>query len=337
MPDEAAEHECTWMAFGAREEIWDDLTHEVRLNLAAVAQAISKYEPVRMLVRPNERRLAAKLCGERVQLIEAEMDDLWIRDTGPMFVLNGKGELGAVDLNFNGWGGKQEYDDDATVAERLAELTHAEHLTTRLVGEGGGIETDGAGTAIVTESCFVNDNRNPKLDKINIEIEIKKLLRLSKIIWLPGIRGKDITDGHTDFYARFVRPGVVVAGLEMDRESFDYEVTRKHHDILNAATDARGQKLEVRSLESPRRVRQKLWSEDFATGYMNYYVINNAVITPEFGDVKADTRCKELLGMLFPNREIVQLNIDAIAAGGGGIHCATQQQPRKSARLNKAM
>ncbi len=332
MPDEAAQHHCTWMAFGPDEEIWDDLIDDVRRNLATIAQAISTQEPVMMLVRPDERKLAAKLCGDRVTLIDADLDDLWIRDTGPTFVVNKNGELGAVDLNFNGWGEKQEYDDDATVAELIAEYTRSAQLTTNLVGEGGGIEVDGEGTAIVTESCFVNDNRNPDLDRPKIETELKKLLGLEKIIWLPGVRGKDITDGHTDFYARFARPGVVVAGLEMDRESFDFDVSREHLDILKGATDARGQRLEVMTLESPRRVREELRTEDFAAGYINFYVVNNAVIAPQFGDKDADAKCKDTLARLFPQRKVIQLNIDAIAAGGGGIHCATQQQPRKPAK-----
>ena len=116
-----------------------------------------------MLVRPVEQKLAAKLCGEKVTLIDAPLDDLWIRDTGPTFVLNANQRLGAVDLNFNGWGEKQDFDDDATVAEFIAKHSKATHLTTEIVGEGGGIEVDGAGTAIITESCFVNPNRTPGL------------------------------------------------------------------------------------------------------------------------------------------------------------------------------
>jgi len=163
--------------------------------------------------------------------------------------------------------------------------------------------------------------------KSEIEAELKRLLGIKKIIWLPGVRGKDITDGHTDFYARFARPGVVVAGLELDRQSFDFDVTRHHLEILRNAVDARGQRLEVQTLESPRKVRRELQTEDFAAGYINFYVANGVVIAPEFGDAKADGKCKELLTQLFPKRAIVQLNIDAIAAGGGGIHCATQQEP----------
>ena len=327
MPDESHPHQCTWMAFGANEEIWDDLIDHVRQNLATVAQAISKFEPVMMLVRQEERRLAAKLCGDRVTLVDAKLDDLWVRDTGPSFVLDGKSQLGAVDLNFNGWGEKQNFNGDAKVAKLMAKQAKATRLATEIVGEGGGIEVDGAGTAIVTESCFVNDNRNPDFDKDELDAELKKLLGLKKIIWLPGVRGKDITDGHTDFYARFARPGIVVAGLEMDRKSFDYDVTRAHLEILKGATDALGKKLEVVTLNSPQNVRRELRTEDFAAGYINYYVVNGGVIAPEFGDSDADTKCKDVLTHLFPKRTIVQLNIDAIAAGGGGIHCSTQQQP----------
>ncbi len=328
MPDESARHECTWMAFGASEEIWEDLLEDVQEALALVARAISKYEPVYMLVRPEERKLAAKLCGSQVKLIEADLNDLWIRDTGAVYVLNDQGELGAVDLNFNGWGDKQEHEDDATVAKLLAAESKAVHLMSKLVGEGGGIEVDGEGTAIITESCFLNENRNPGVKKSEMEAELMRLLGMRKIIWLPGVKGQDITDGHTDFYARFASPGVVVAGLEMDRNSFDYNVTRQHVEILKSAVDARGKKLEVVTLESPKKTRRELKTEEFSAGYINFYVVNGAVIAPEFGDATADGKCKEELTRLFPGRVIVQLNVDSIAAGGGGIHCATQQEPK---------
>lgn len=329
MPDEAAPHQHTWMAFGPQTSIWGDLVPEVQQDLARIARTIARYEPVTLLVRPAERALAARLCGPTVELLDAELDDLWIRDTGPTFVRNAQGQLGGLDLNFNGWGEKQRHQKDATVAGRVSAEAGAIALETSLVGEGGGIEVDGEGSAIITESCFLNANRNPGVTKADFEAELKPLLGLKKIIWLPGIEGMDITDGHTDFYARFARPGVVVAALEQDPEMFDYAVTRKHLKILQAATDAQGRSLEVVTLASPERVRPAYaQDEDFAAGYINYYVVNGAVIAPEFGDRAADEACKTTLARLFPGREIVQLNIDAIAAGGGGIHCATQQQPR---------
>jgi agmatine deiminase len=326
MPDEAAKHKRTWMAFGAKKEIWADLLPVVQEDLARIAKTIVEFEPVTMLVRPEDRKLAAKLCGEKVELLEVALDDLWIRDTGPLFVVAGN-KLGAVDLNFNGWGKKQAHANDAKVARFVAEKAGATRLTTTLVGEGGGIEVDGAGTAIITESCMVNKNRNPGVTKDACEQELKKLLGLRKIIWLPGVRGKDITDGHTDFYARFAKPGAVVAGVEGDEASFDYKVTRQHQKLLETAEDAAGKKLKVVTIESPSRVRRKYETKEFAAGYINFYVVNGAVIAPEFGDKEADKRCKEALEKLFPGRKVIQINIDAIAAGGGGIHCTTLHEP----------
>jgi agmatine deiminase len=328
MPDEASKHKRTWMAFGARKEIWGDLVADVQADLARIARTIAEFEPVTMLVRPEDRKLAQRLCGDKVELLEAPLDDLWIRDTGPVFVVGRTGQLGAVDLSFNGWGRKQAHRRDAKVARFVAETAGATRLMTTLVGEGGGIEVDGAGTAIITESCFVNKNRNPGVTREGCESELKKLLGLRSIIWLPGVRGKDITDGHTDFYARFARPGSVVAGLEGDEESFDYKVTRQHLKILKAAEDADRKKLSVVTIESPTRIRRTLETNEFAAGYINFSVVNGAVIAPEFGDKRADARCRAVLEELFPDREVVQINIDAIAAGGGGIHCATLHEPQ---------
>ncbi|MFG1781962.1 agmatine/peptidylarginine deiminase [Rhodococcus oryzae] len=328
MPEEGEPHKRTWMAFGASAEIWGAaLLPEVRRNLATIAQTIAQFEPVSMLVRPDELDLARELIGPYpVELLAAPLDDLWMRDTGPVFV-RGNGTRAGIDFNFNGWGEKQDYDQDARVASFVSARAGVESLPTDLILEGGGIEVDGEGTAIITESCVLNNNRNPGWSKADVEAELGALLGLEKIIWLPGIAGKDITDGHTDFYARFARPGVVVAGFDPDPESFDHDVTARHLDILETATDAQGRRLEVVVLEAPSTVRPEFDSDDFAAGYINFYVCNGAVIAPEFGDPEADGAARQELERLFPDRRVVQINIDAIAAGGGGIHCTTQQEP----------
>lgn len=329
MPDEAEPHALTWMAFGASHAVWGQaLLPDVQNNLAAIAQAIARYEPVSMLVRPEDYEIAAQKCGPSVHLVVSALDDVWIRDTGPVFVRDRRGQLGGIDFNFNGWGQKQTHRHDAKVAELVAQASGAQLINSKLVLEGGAIEVDGSGTAILTESCVLNSNRNPGMVKAECEAQLKKLLGLRKIIWLPGIRGRDITDGHTDFYARFAGPGTVVASYDPDPASFDHAVTQRHLEILRAETDADGQKLEIAVIESPSRIRPKFESDDFAAGYINFYLVNGAVIMPEFGDAIADDKAKSTLQDLFPARDIVQLNIDAIAAGGGGIHCVTQQQPR---------
>lgn len=331
MPDEGDRHARTWMAFVAEKDIWGrDLAPGVKRDLAGIATAIAAFEPVSLLVPEHEMDLARELTGTAgVDLVACELDDLWVRDTGPVFVrpVDG-GEVSAgVDFNFNGWGDKQEHRSDREVAGFVTGEAGVEHLRTDLVLEGGALEVDGEGTAIITESCVLNDNRNPGWSKQDVEEELERLLGVTTVIWLPGIAGMDITDGHTDFYARFARPGVVVAGLETDPDSFDYDVTRTHLDILRGATDAAGRELQVEVLECPSSVREEYDSEDFAAGYINFYLCNGAVIVPEFGAEDTDTAARDLLRRLFPEREVVQLNIDAIAAGGGGIHCATQQQP----------
>ena len=331
MPDEGETHRQAFIAFGAQDAIWEDFTADVQAALGRIARAIAAYEPVTVFCREDERSLAEKHCGTRnITFVETALDDIWMRDTGANFVIDGAGGQRAVDFNFNGWGNKQQHADDALLAARVAEETGAKPVRSELVGEGGAIEVDGLGTGIMTESSWINRNRNPDWSKAEVEAELKERLGLRKIIWLPGIKGKDITDAHVDFYARFVAPGVVLANLDTDPESYDHKVTLAHLEILKNASDADGRPLQVHTVSPPLNPRKNRFSQgnsDFAAGYINYFVINGAVIAPEFGDPVADRKALDLLSRLYPERKVLQLNIDAIAAGGGGIHCVTSHQP----------
>lgn len=330
MPDEAGPQAQVWVAFGANGEIWGRNYQDVQATLGRLVRAMTPYIQVSVLCHEEEEDLARQLCGEHnTRFIHAELDDIWLRDTGGVFVQDEQGELGLVDFNFNGWGGKQEHGYDARIAALVGRQTDAHYLQSELIGEGGGIEVDGNGTAILTESCWINGNRNPGLTKGQVEAELKANLGLRKIIWLPGIKGRDITDAHVDFYARFVRPGVVVINMDNDPDSYDYKVTRQHLAILQQATDADGNRLELHQLPPPRGGRDNKFSRspDFAAGYINYLPINGAVIAPQFGDAKADRHCRDLLARLYPGRKVVQIDIDPVAAGGGGIHCITLHQP----------
>jgi agmatine deiminase len=331
MPEEGNAHECTWMSFGATEKIWGrKLISEVRKNLATVAQTIAQFEPVMMCVRPEELAIAKKHFDNlaNIEFIECPLNDVWIRDFGAVYVVNEGGDKAAIDFNFNGWGEKQVYKDDARIASMMAEESDVDLIETDICLEGGGIEVDGEGTAIITESCVINANRNPDWTKRDCEADLLETLGIKKIIWLPGVRDADITDGHTDFYARFTSPGVVVAHFDPDESSPENRLTLRQIEILKNATDAHGKKLKVIPLESPSIVRERFESDDFCAGYINFYVCNQAVIATEFGDRRPDGEAREKLEECFPNREIVLLNIDGIAAGGGGIHCATQQEPK---------
>ncbi|MDH4556247.1 agmatine deiminase family protein [Pseudomonas sp. BN417] len=331
MPDEHGPQERVILAFAASSRVWEDWAGAVNDTIALLARTIANYQPVTVLCRANQLSAARSKCGtSNVEFLALPLDDVWVRDYGGCFVVDGAGGLGLVDFNFNGWGNKQTSANDTRVAGTLSYEMESDYIRSALVGEGGGIEVDGHGTAIITESCWVNGNRNPGMGKAQIEAELKANLGLRKIIWLPGIKDKDITDAHVDFYARFVKPGVVIANLDNDPKSYDYAVTRKHLEILNAATDADGRKLVVHTLPPPLTVRSNQYTRnnpDFAPGYINYLPINGAVIAPQFGDAAADKYCKDLLTKLYPGRVVVQVNIDPIAAGGGGIHCVTKNLP----------
>lgn len=328
MPSETAPHARTWMAFGASRYIWGNfLLPEVQRNIALIANTIIDFEPVTMLVRPEESLLARSLLDERVELMLCPLDDLWIRDSGPVFLLSEDQRLGAIDFNFNAWGNKQPHQFDRLVAGKVARKTDAQLQNTRLVLEGGGIEVDGAGTAIITESCVLNYNRNPGMTRTEFEALFMPLTGTGKVIWLPGARDQDITDGHTDFYARFIESGKVALHYNSDVLTKDHDLTLEHMRIINEATDVLGRPLSGFGMTAPTTWRETYSSEDYSTGYCGFYVCNGAVIAQEFGDPDADAVAKAQLEKAFPNRLVIQLNLDAIASGGGTVHCATLQQP----------
>lgn len=330
VPAEEASQERVFLAYAASRAVWRDWAGPVNRTVALLARTIARYQPVTILCRQAQEAEARRACGTaNIRYMPMPLDDIWVRDYGGCFVLGPDAQLALVDFNFNGWGRKQAFAADTAVAKILSGDLQARYIRSRLIGEGGGIEVDGDGTAIITESCWVNGNRNPGMSRGQVEAELKSVLGLRKIIWLPGIKGRDITDAHVDFYARFASPGVVIANLDNDPESYDFAVTRRHLEILEAATDAAGRRLQVHMLSPPQAPRDNVYTReaDYAAGYINFLPINGAVIAPEFGDAEADARCRDLLKSLYPGREIVQLNIDPIAAGGGGIHCVSRNLP----------
>lgn len=327
MPDEGAAHERTWMAFTNSRAIWGGDLRAVQNDLAQIANTIAVFEPVSMLVNAGDRAVAERaLAGlpqrGNISLIDGPVNDLWMRDTGPVFARGGGG-LVAVDFNFNGWGNKQVHNLDAQVAEFVASASGVPALRSSLVLEGGGIEVDGEGTAIIRESCVLNGNRNPGVSKAACEAELGRVLGLSRFIWLPGPAGGDITDGHVDFYARFASPGTVVVNHDANNVWGERAVTQAHIDVLL------GHGLQVEIIPAPDNPSSsRSYDADFAAGYINYYLCNGAVIMQRFGDTAADERARATVAALNPGRTVVQLQVDGIAAGGGGIHCTTQQQPR---------
>jgi agmatine deiminase len=329
MPLESDPHERTFMQWPALKLIYgskDDLD-AVREKIALIASTIAKFEPVVLLARPDQAEDAKLWVKNGVEVWPLEVQDLWCRDSGTTFVVNDEGRLAASELGFNGWGGKQEHGEDAQVARRVAEKLGLTVFDNGIKGEGGGVETDGAGTLLAHASCWVNSNRNAGSQE-EVEKLLLDALGAEKMIWAPGVVGADITDFHIDALARYVKPGQVmiqlpkkvIAGDPWSASAFET------YEILKKATDADGSKLEIVVVPEPVNIRSR--AADFVNSYANYFVCNGAVICAEFGDDKADEEASHILGQLYPGREIVSLNTDAIGEAGGGIHCSTQQQPR---------
>ncbi|MEU5218235.1 agmatine deiminase family protein [Streptomyces sp. NPDC020807] len=321
-------HARTFMSWPALESVWEDDLPYVRQDIARVARAVAGYEYVVMMARPDQLRAAQKACGNDVEVIPLAVDDLWARDTVPVFVEQG-GRVEGVDFHFNGWGGKQVHTNDATVGERLLKRYRVPRIDAPLVAEGGSFETDGEGTLLVTESSLVNDNRNPGKSRDRIEAELKETLGVKKVIWFKGVRGEDITDAHIDSLVRFTAPGVVLLDRAFPGTPADSwsRSSDQAADVLAEATDARGRSFEVIDLPQPDPDRITGYSDDFLSTYANFYIGNDAVYMPKFGDRKADDRARGILQEHFPKRDVVQISIDTIATGGGGIHCATHDEP----------
>ena len=329
LPEETEPHERTFMQWPVNPKVYDDPEFLALLQqtIADVANAIGAFEPVVMLMDKAHANSARKLLGRAVEIWDVPTDDLWARDSGPAFVVDGKGGLALTQFNFNGWGGKQIHENDGRIAARVAKRLGLPVFDNGLVGEAGGVEQDGDGTLIAHASCWVNPNRNAG-SAAEVEALLLDALGAEKTIWAPGVVGADITDYHIDALARFVKPGQVVIQMleELDPADPWSRSAFETRDILAAATDAKGRKLELVTLPEPVDIRVD--AADFVSSYVNYYVCNGAVICAEFGDRQVDAEAARILAGLYPGREVVALNVDAIGEVGGGIHCATHEQPK---------
>ncbi len=328
IPGEELPHERTFMqlpvsvaTYGSKAEL-----EAVQNNIIAIANAIAPFEPVAMLASGDLHAGLRARLSSTVELWDIPTDDLWCRDSGPAFVVDAQGMLAMTAFNFNGWGGKQPHANDAKIAARIAERLGLHLFNNGLVGEHGGVETDGAGTAVAHESSWVNPNRNAGT-KDEVEKLILEATGATLLLWAPGVAGADITDYHIDALARFVGPGSMVVQLpdEADPEDPWSVAAYETYKVLESRNTAAKQGMVLSIVPEP--VAPRNTSDDFVASYVNFYVCNGAVIMPEFGDSATDTEAKATISALYPGREVVTLNTDALGAAGGGIHCATHEQP----------
>lgn len=323
MPAETAPHDCTWMAWpsgGYTLGATDTDADEARRAWSAVALAVAEFEPVRMVVDPAAVRHARDRLGSDVELLEAPLDDAWMRDIGPTFVVGPDG-LGAVDWVFNGWGQQSwaRWERDARIARQVADWAGATLIGSPMVNEGGGIHVDGAGTVLVTETVQLDPRRNPGWTRGAVERELRRTLGVRDVIWLPRGLTRDYgefgTRGHVDIVATMPEPGTVLLHVQPDPAHPDH------------ALDLRGcfpPEWRIVDLPAPAGLTDDEGPVDHS--YVNHLVCNGGVVACTFDDPR-DAAAREILAAAYPGRRVVGVDARAIFARGGGIHCITQQQP----------
>lgn len=340
MPPEWAPHERTWMAWptagyalGDSQEEADDAYR----TWSAVARAVATFEAVSVVADPAGAGLARDWLsrGDRrpygIDVVEAPLDDAWMRDIGPTFVIDDTGAAGAVDWTFNGWGGQDwaVWEHDARIGSFVAERAGVARVASELVNEGGGIHVDGRGTVLLTETVQLDPGRNPGLTRADVEAELARTIGALACIWLPRGLTRDYdefgTRGHVDIVAAFADPGLVLLHWQADPAHPDHEVSVELEGVLTSARDARGRELEIVRVPAPQTLED---GEDWVDwSYINHYVCNGGVVACAFEDPQ-DGASLSILAAAYTGRRVVGVDARPLFERGGGIHCITQQQPR---------
>lgn len=334
MPAEWAPHRAVWSAWPRLREEWGEAFEEARREMADFFAAIAhdgRGETVRLLVpdAATEAALRSQLDGAPAEIRIASYGDSWLRDTAPIFVRTPSGSVPVV-FRFNGWGEKYDMAGDREVGAWLADQCamvgeSRAGVAAPLVLEGGSVDVDGQGTLLTTRQCLENPNRNPGMDRAQLESALGSWLGAERVIWLDEGLLNDHTDGHIDTIARFVAPGRVVCMHPASDDDPNAEALRAIERDLKAARDVSGRKLEVMTLPSPGKLLDDE-GDIMPASYVNFYISNTRVLVPTYG-VDNDARAVEVLQEAFPGREVLGCSARAVIRGGGAFHCITQQQP----------
>jgi len=326
MPAETARHERTLMAWPtvgvAAMGLWGDAgLAGAREVYAEIARTIARYEAVTMIAAPPDAEAAARECGPAVEVIALPIDDSWIRDSGPIVVVDADGSRRALHFRFNAWGEKwSPWDDDAAVGALVAARLGLPVSEVPMVLEGGSIAIDGAGTLVTTERCLLNPNRNPKMSRAEIEHTLKASFGAERVVWLAdAIAEDDGTDGHVDNVVAFTAPGrALLQGCE-DVSNPNHAIAQDNRLRMEAAG--------IEVIEIPVLPYARVGSSrPLAVPYVNLYALNGAVLVPTSGD-DADSEMLAIISGEYPDREVVAVPGAVLAHGGGGVHCITQQIP----------
>ena len=322
LPPEWHPQDWLWIGFPHLAEEWPGFLEAAQVQIAAFASAVAESgQAVRLIVRDAANAARAReLASAKVTIESRVYGDVWLRDTGPLVTIDGAGARRARRFGFNGWGGKYLMEGDQTIGAELARDAGLAIDSSDWILEGGAIDTDGAGVVATTEQCLLNPNRNPALSRGQIEMRLCTDLGFKRVLWLGDGLINDHTDGHVDNLARFVAPGV----LALPRATGTDDPNAAIYADARARAEAFG--VTVREVPSPGRVERANVSGGRIepASYMNFAITTKLVVVPTFG-TPYDAEGVAAVAALFPDRDCIGLPADAVLAGGGGFHCASQQ------------
>ena len=354
MPGEFESQEAVWLVWPETSP-WRMEGRPAQKVVAEMAAAIAGDIPVRLAATAGQAARARSMVTDGVEVVEITAGTGWIRDDGPTFLIDDNGGRRGVDWDFNYWGyaGQSRFaknwasfqENDANeAAQRLLDHEEADCYRAPLVLEGGSIHSDGLGTILTTEECLLNPNRNPHLDKEDIEGYLKSYLGAKKVIWLPHGVFKDVTSGHVDNMCCFVRPSEVLLTWTDDPQDAQYERSHRALEILETNTDASGSRFTVHKLHQPGplymteeerasfpqwMLEEFEWTEGRLAGsYVNFVLTNRRVVFPLL-DPETDPGASETLARAFPKHEIIGLESRETLLHGGDLHCISQQVPAR--------
>lgn len=330
MPAEWEPHEGTWLAWPHNQEHWPGKFEPIPPVFAKMAHALVEGgEKVFICVNDGKMEASARKFLTpnlaNIQFFHIPTNTSWSRDHGPIFVRDSTGKLIITDWIFNSWGGKYPpWDLDDVVPQKIGAQLKIPVVEPGIILEGGSIDVNGKGTLLTTEQCLLNKNRNPHLNRAQIEKYLHDFLGATNILWLKeGIIGDD-TDGHIDDIARFVDSQTVVCTVEKNRSDDNYEILQKNFEDLKKMKDQDGKPLRIIPIPMPDPVVHE--GQRLPASYANFYIANKAVLVPTF-QCQQDAEALKILAEVFPGRKIIGIDCVDLAWGLGTIHCSTQQQP----------
>ena len=333
MPIEGHKQDRLWLAWPSSGYTLGDTAAEIeeaRTTWAAVANAASEFQPVTVVVHPGDEAVAKRYLAGSITLLSAPLNDAWMRDIGPSFVIGDDGKLGAVNFVFNGWGAQDwaQWDNDQHIGRIVAEAAGAELINSDLVNEGGGIQVDGTGHVVLTETVQLDPGRNPGMTKQQVEAELNRTIGTTSALWLPRGLQRDHdtfgTRGHSDILAVFPTPEALLMHRQDNASHPDHRIAQVNRQVAERYVSDVSAGFEIIDLPAPEVQRDEEGFVDYS--YINHVVINDAVLACSFGD-PADDRALGILGEFYPGRKIIGIDARPLFARGGGIHCITQQQP----------